>query len=203
VASLSGAYGATFTVVSPFADAGNDTWTKTVGDKVWTFDETTGTLTLVSTNPSSYTSWIDGFFPGVTDPTIIGATADPDQDGLDNAAEMVLGGNPAAVMDAALAPAGVRVTTDLGFGAGPTDYLKFTYRRSDQSVAAGVTSGAEFNNTLAPAWTPAVAGELGVEVLEFNDFFDATPGSAIDKVEVYIPCGSQPTLFARLAVHVP
>jgi autotransporter-associated beta strand protein len=203
VASLSGAYGATFSVVSPFADAGNDTWTKTVGDKVWTFDETTGTLTLVSTNPASYTTWIDGFFPGVTDPAIIGTTADPDQDGLDNAAEMVLGGNPATVMDAALAPAGLRVTSDLGFGAGPTDYLKFTYRRSDQSVAAGVTSGAEFNNTLAPAWTPAVAGELGVEVLEFNDFFDATPGSEMDKVEVYIPCGSQSTLFARLAVHVP
>jgi autotransporter-associated beta strand protein len=203
VASFSGAYGTTFTVVSPFADAGNDTWTKTVGDKVWTFDETTGTLTLVSTNPASYTTWIDGFFPGVTDPAIIGATVDPDQDGLDNAAEMVLGGNPATVMDAALAPAGVRVTTDLGFGAGPTDYLKFTYRRSDQSVAAGVTSGVEFNNNLAPAWTSAVDGELGVEVLEFNDFFDATPGSAMDKVEVYIPCGSQPTLFARLAVHVP
>ncbi len=152
VASLSGAYGSTFTVVSPFADAGNDTWTKSVGDKVWTFDETTGTLTLVSTNPSSYTTWIDGFFPGATDPAIIGATADPDQDGLDNAAEMVLGGNPAAVMDAALAPAGVRVTTDLGFGAGPTNYPSSSPTAADdQSVAAGVTSGAEFNNDLAPA----------------------------------------------------
>jgi hypothetical protein len=27
-------------------------------------------------------------------------------------------------MDAALAPAGLRVTSDLGFGAGPTDYPK-------------------------------------------------------------------------------
>lgn len=203
VASLSGAYGATFTVVSPFADAGNDIWTKTVGDKIWTFNEITGTLTLVSTNTSSYAIWIDGFFPGETDSATIGATADPDQDGLDNAVEMVLGGNPATGMDALLTPAGVRVTTDLGFGAGPTDYLKFTYRRSDQSVVAGVTSGAEFNNDLGPAWTPAVDGDLGVEVLEFNDFFDATPGSEMDKVEVYIPCGSQFTLFARLAVHVP
>ena len=50
VTSLSGAYGSSFQVVdgtsTPWTDAGSDTWTKTVGTKLYTFDETTGTLTL-------------------------------------------------------------------------------------------------------------------------------------------------------------
>jgi autotransporter-associated beta strand protein len=51
VTSLSGAYGSSFQVVdgtsTPWMDAGSDTWTTTVaGRRVYTFDETTGTLTL-------------------------------------------------------------------------------------------------------------------------------------------------------------
>ena len=52
----------------------------------------------------TYASWIDAYFPGETNPAIIGATADPDNDGIPNAVEMVLGGDPATVMDAALLP---------------------------------------------------------------------------------------------------
>ena len=88
--------------VAGFIDAGSNKWTKTVGSKKYTFDEATGVLTLGVS--ASYASWIDGFFPGETDPAIIGATADPDNDGIPNAVEMVLGGNPATVMDAALLP---------------------------------------------------------------------------------------------------
>ena len=46
-----------------------------------------------------YSSWIAGYFPGVTDPATIGNTADPDRDGIANAVEMVLGGNPATATD--------------------------------------------------------------------------------------------------------
>jgi len=48
--SVAGAYGATFQVVdvssTPWTNAGNEKWTRTAGGKSYTFDETTGTLTL-------------------------------------------------------------------------------------------------------------------------------------------------------------
>ena len=50
VTSLTGAYNGTFRVLSgvtPWSVTG-DIWTKTVGSKIYTFDETTGTLTLSS-----------------------------------------------------------------------------------------------------------------------------------------------------------
>lgn len=43
---------------------------------------------------SAYDTWIAGYFPGVTDPAIIGTTADPDGDGSSNALEFALGGVP-------------------------------------------------------------------------------------------------------------
>ncbi len=45
VASLTGAYGANFSVVG-FTDVGSNKWTKPIGPNLYTFDETTGTLTL-------------------------------------------------------------------------------------------------------------------------------------------------------------
>lgn len=48
---------------------------------------------------SAYDSWIASFFPGVTDPAIIGAGADPDNDGQPNSLEFALGGNPASGSD--------------------------------------------------------------------------------------------------------
>ena len=195
VASLSGAYGATFTVVG-FVDAGSDKWTKTEGAKVWTFDEATGVLTLASS--ATFTSWMDSFTfaPGAnTTPT-----GDPDGDGLSNAAEMVLGGNPASGMDAALAPTLERVTTDLG--AGSVDYILFTFRRSNLSVAAAVSSNVQFGSDLS-GWTTAVDGEAGVKILVDADFsfVPASPDTA--RVRVYIPRGTNTKLFARLDIAVP
>jgi len=41
-----------------------------------------------------YQSWVNGFFPGETNPAIIGGTADPDGDGQPNNLEFALGGAP-------------------------------------------------------------------------------------------------------------
>ena len=45
---------------------------------------------------SQYVNWMDTYFPGITDPNIIGPTADPDNDGQPNLIEFALGGDPAA-----------------------------------------------------------------------------------------------------------
>lgn len=82
VPSLTGAYGATFSVVG-FTNAGSDKWTLTDGSKLWTFDETTGVLTLSANN--TYATWATANAGG-------GAAAqDFDQDGVSNGVEFFMG----------------------------------------------------------------------------------------------------------------
>ncbi|MBN8456934.1 MAG: autotransporter-associated beta strand repeat-containing protein [Verrucomicrobia bacterium] len=93
--SLTGAYGPTFSVVdpsgAPWTNAGNDKWTRIEATRLWTFDETTGTLTLEVA--AGFSSWIGGFglAEGDRDPG-----DDPDHDGVPNLVEYALAGrNPA------------------------------------------------------------------------------------------------------------
>jgi fibronectin-binding autotransporter adhesin len=198
--SLTGAYGSTFSVVG-FTDAGDNKWTKANGAKTYTFDETTGILTL---SQPGYASWIDGFFPAETNPAIIGAGADPDFDGIANAVEMVIGGDPKLGMDTALLPTLELVTDPVGSPAIPDgDYLLFTYRRSDLSVGGGVSADCETDIDLAGVWTSST-GAPGV-VIQVDDNFTFTPAAAADtdRVRVYIPRAADTTLFGRLKVVVP
>ncbi|OYV07538.1 MAG: hypothetical protein CFE26_00495, partial [Verrucomicrobiales bacterium VVV1] len=200
VASLTGAYGSTFSVVG-FADAGANKWTKANGTSLYTFDETTGVLTL--TTAASFSSWIGGFFPAETNPLIIGAAADPDFDGIANAVEMVIGGNPKLSMDTALLPTLELVTNPISTPAIPAgNYLLFTYRRSDFSVAAGLTASCETDADLAGPWTSAT-GAPGV-VIQVDDNFTFTPAAPnTDRVRVYVPRAANTTGFGRLKVAVP
>ena len=91
VTTLTGAYGSSFSVVG-FDDAGDNKWTKVNGTKLYTFDETTGILTLASA--SAFDSWATakgltgaaGFEAGKAD--------DPDNDGKNNLYEFAFDGNP-------------------------------------------------------------------------------------------------------------
>jgi autotransporter-associated beta strand protein len=198
--SLVGAYGSTFSVVG-FTDAGSNKWTKPNGTKTYTFDETTGILTL---SQAGYASWIDGFYPGETNPLINGAGADPDFDGIANGVEMVIGGNPKLGMDTALLPTLELVTDPVGSPAiTPGDYLLFTYRRSDLSVTGGVTADCETDTDLVGTWTTST-GAPG-EVIQVDDNYTFTPAAATatDRVRVYIPRAANTTLFGRLRVVVP
>jgi hypothetical protein len=176
--------------------ATGDVWTKTVGSQLYSFDETTGTLTLSAASGSNYASWISGFsLPGSP------ADADPDNDGIDNALEMIFGGNPATGMDAALAPTITLLNADVGNG--PTDYIRITYRRTDESVTAGVTSRAEYDEDLSGTWTPATDGIAGVKIVTSDNAFSVTP--PVDKVDVYIPRSLSVSgkLFGRVVANVP
>lgn len=198
VPSLTGAYGSTFSVVG-FADAGNDKWTKVVGDKLWTFNETTGVLTVEQV---SYASWINGFYPAVTDPDIVGATADPDKDGIANAVEMVLGGNPLSAMDAALKPTIELVSADPDNDTNFSNYLLFTYRRTDLSVSAGLASDGATSTDLN-TWT-AATGAPGVVILTDDNYGSFVPAASnTDRVRVYVPRGTETKIFGRLNVTVP
>lgn len=198
-ASLEETYSSSFSVEG-FTDVGDNKWEKTIGSKKYTFDEVTGTLTLGAA--ASYASWIDGFFPGETNPTIIGATADPDKDGVANAVEMVLGGNPATSMDNALLPTIELVTDPIGSPVIPAgNYILFTFRRTDLSVTAGVTAACEIDGDLVGSWTPA--SSVPGAVIQVDDNFTFTPAAPnTDRVRVYVP-RSNSTNFGRLNVQVP
>ncbi len=195
-----GSYGATFSVVG-FTNAGGDKWTKANGaTKMYRFDEATGILTL---GPVDYAFWISSFFPGVTNPLIIGSGADPDFDGIANSVEMVIGGNPATGMDTALLPTIELVNADPDGDTTFSDYLLFTYRRSDLSAAALVTADCETDTDLVAPWT-AATGAPGVVILVNDNFAFSPPAAAdTDRVRVYVPRGSNTTLFGRLNVVVP
>lgn len=201
-ANLTDTYGASFTLLGAGWTESANVWTKTVGSKKYTFTEATGTLTLSSA--ASYTSWFNSFFPDVNDPAIIGADKDPDKDGIASGVEMVIGGNPQLGIDTAMLPTIEVVTNPVSVPAIPAgNYLLFTYRRSDLSVAAGITAVCETNSDLSKPWTPT-AGAPGV-VIQVDDNFNFTPPAATptDRVRVYVPRVPNATQFGRLKVLVP
>jgi len=188
------------TVGASFSVAGGEwsetagVWKKTEGTKNWTFSEATGVLAVA---PAGYAGWIAGFdfaaFPGAD----LSPAGDADGDGIPNAIELVIGNLPNQTKVENL-PTIEMVTNPPGVPAG--DYLKFTYRRTSESVAAGVTAAAQYDVDLAGAWTTAINGTDGVVILEVAD--DLIPGHL---VEVYIPrsLAADGRLFGRLAVTVP
>ncbi len=154
---------------------------------------------------STYASWINGFFLGETNPLIIGAGADPDNDGIGNAAEMVLGGNPATGMDTALLPTIELVTNPVSIPAIPAgNYLLFTYRRSAISETALVAAACETDTDLVAPWTTAINAVSGVVIQEDLNFsFTPAAPADTDRVRVYVPRGANTKLFGRLNVVVP
>jgi hypothetical protein len=104
-------------------------------------------------------------------------------------------------MDAALAPTITLLNADVGNG--PTDYIRITYRRTDESVTAGVTSRAEYDEDLSGTWTPATDGIAGVKIVTSDNAFSVTP--PVDKVDVYIPRSLSVSgkLFGRVVANVP
>jgi fibronectin-binding autotransporter adhesin len=152
----------------------------------------TGILTVLTTPPPATAYQV--FVSGLPNPAARNPQADPDLDGIANAVEFVLGGNPATVEDSTRLPVLSRVTTDLG--AGSRDYLKFSFSRTD--LSAYLNPSAEYDPDLTGTWTTALNGTNGVVI-------QTTDAGPADTVDVYLPASLAPggTLFARLRVTVP
>lgn len=135
---------------------------------------------------SPYTTWADAFSTALPNAADRLPEADPDNDGLDNLAEFVLGGNPAA-SDASVAP-----TLDT---AGSN--FVFSFKRSDDSESE-VTVVFQYGSDLA-GWTDAVIGTdngtVGSAGITVNEL-----GAAADEITVTIPksLALNGKLFGRL-----
>lgn len=182
VSTLTGEYGSTFSVVG-FVNAGGNKWTKDIGGgKTYTFDETTGVLTLASAG--GYASWAAI--------NAIGSTPDQDKDGdgVPNAVEYLLGGD-VNTNDLSKLPQSTVSGTN----------LVFTFQRDvDTTGAATVT--IEVGTTLA-AWPDVysvganTAGSTNPEVVVTED---SSPG--FDTITLTVPMGTATKKFARLKVEV-
>ncbi len=115
--------------------------------------------------------------------------SDPDNDGIPNAVEFVIGGNPASAPDLGKLP-----TFTTGTASDP---FIFRFRRT--SASAYLNPSVEYSSTLA-GWTKAVNGTDGV-VITVNSGIEA----GVDEVVVSIPktLASGSKLFARLNVVIP
>lgn len=189
----SASFGGSFAVTST---AGAFTRTGTThalnqGGLTWTFNETTGVLSVGEAAPTGFAAWIDGFFPGETDPAIVGPAADPNGDGVANSLVYLFGGDPKDGNNQTLLPTAT-LATNPGGPVPNGNYLVFTYRRD---ATAQVTAAVEHSTTLAAPWTTAANDVDGVVVVATANGY----ASGIDKVEVFIP-RSGARMFGRLSV---
>jgi autotransporter-associated beta strand protein len=113
VATLTGPYGSTFSVAG-FDDIGGDKWEKALSPtKKYTFDETSGVLTLATATGDGFSVWISGTFAnGQVPADQRGLHDDSDNDGIPNLIEYALAGQDPTVANPA---AGTFTGTTLSF----------------------------------------------------------------------------------------
>jgi autotransporter-associated beta strand protein len=140
-------------------------------------------LTVDPNYTTPYQAWIDSYFPGSTDPAVIGVSADPDWDGLKNSLEYVLGTAPNSGSQTSL-PESQKIGSN----------LVFTFDQVVEAINAGFVPTVEYSPSLAAgSWSTATVGMTSV----------VNEGST-DAVTVTIPIpGGATKLFARLKVTTP
>lgn len=169
--TLTGAYGATFQVVTPtgtpWTDAGSDKWKLSSGNLEFTFDETTGILTV---EQGGFASWIAGFGLDAADQD---PGDDPDHDGLTNLVEYALDGRNPAVSDGAPGT----------FASNTLSFAKRALAAADPKISYQIQESDDLGIT--DTWTEAPAGP------------DYTNNSTT--ISYTLPTG-KPKTFARLVV---
>ena len=179
-ATLSETFGSTFTLVGAGWSETSNVWTRTVGNKKYTFTEANGILTMTL---FGYSLWADTNAPTGT------AADDYDGDGVTNGLEYVLGGT-ATTKDIAKLP---QFSTSGGNGI-------FTFIRDQASIDGIATLSIETGSDLSswpssyPVPVGAVANNPGVTVLK------NTPAAGKDTVILSEPMTPSGRRFARLKV---
>lgn len=141
-------------------------------------DSMTGDFVVrVLSEPDAYGQFVlaNGLDPGTTGDT----NADPDHDGLANALEFLLGGNPDLSDVASKGPADSR---------SPGGGFDFTYDR--KTAAAGLFGDVVETSTNLTSWTPAIHGVAGAAI-------SITP-LCVDTERVSVHFLAAGRLFARL-----
>jgi autotransporter-associated beta strand protein len=157
VGTLTGAYGSTFSVIG-FDDIGGNRWTKPNGPaKTYTFDETTGVLTLAATAGDGFSAWIAGTFAnGLVPVDQRSPHDDSDRDGIPNLLEYAIAGLDPTVHDPA---AGSFIANTLSF-AKRADTTGLTYAIEESTDLGNlddweeVTGDSYVNNPEAISYTP-------------------------------------------------
>lgn len=149
-----------------------------------TLGESAITLSIAGTS-NPYLGWANSYSLTVGDRA---PTADPDNDGLDNGIEFVIGSNPTTNT-----PAGNRPAASVSGGN-----LVFTFKRSDESEAFDVF--VEHGTTLA-TWPGQIAIPAGAYSDANVTVTNNDPG--LDDVTVSIPIGTDGKKFARLRADIP
>ena len=169
-------------------DQGSGTFGGTGSGANHIIPQITGTGLLYVVPTSQYLSWTTDPANGLTAGVNDGPNQDPDNDGIENQLEFVLGGNP-MVSSTGILP---KLTVNA------TDFI-FSFTRNDDSeaeVALNFQSGTDLSG-----WAPIAIGaanSAGVLVDE------GTPATNPDTITVTISRGSNTKLFGRLqAVKTP
>lgn len=143
-------------------------------------------LTYTPASAATFQSWVTGP-PYLLSGPAAQADADPDGDGVPNAMEFVLGGNPAVGSDTARLPV-------LTPSAGP---WQFTFRRATASVYLDPV--VQYGSDLS-GWTTARHNVGGVVITAVP-----APESGFEMVTASLPAAlaGEPSFFVRLRVAVP
>lgn len=177
-------FGSTF-ILKPFTEAGTSgVHTMVDGLNTWTFDESTGSLSLDVAPATGYTLWVTdplfGLSVGDQEPA-----ADPDNDGVENLVEYVLDGDPTA-SDPSILP-------DLD--ASGANFV-FSFTRREES-AADTEQVFEYGTNLT-GWTP-----INITAPTAPQVSLGTPSGGLQTVTITIPKGTNTSLFGRLKAVKP
>ena len=177
----------TFTPTANFHGAGSFDYT--VSDGIGGTD--TATVAITVKPAANMRNWLGTF----------GLTAAPDEDSdgdsVSNTIEYVVGGNPANAPDTTRLPTAEMASIDNG--GTPTEYLCFTYRRTDLAhTDPTMTIAAEWAPDLSGTWMTA-DGTHG-EIIQIEN----PPGENYDWVKVFVPRSASSTgvLMMRLRVTI-
>jgi hypothetical protein len=186
-AALDATFGDTFSLLGFTEAAGVHTYDD--GTNIWTFTEENGKLT-VAASQAGFANWIGGFGLDLEDQD---PTDDADDDGLDNAIEWVLGGNP-ALPETGLRP--TASTTATGF--------VFSFIRDRQSLTADTTTEIDLGTDLATwpeVFTVGADTEGSSAGVSVTDNFDGTDTVTLT-VTLTVTRAPETRRFARLKVTI-